>query len=340
MGDRKRNFLVGLTTLAGIVGFGYLVFIFGEVPAWVADTYGVTVTLNHAGGVTEGSRVRLNGVDVGYVESVRLREDPREGVAVHCEIESQYEIPSTATVRPSAGLLGGAAQLSLNTADEPTTAAVEPLPTDGSAELRGRAPADLATITEQLELAVEEQLQNFGRTTDKLAELSDQYIVVGRRVAELLEDRSLEDVDAGRVKGNITTMLARADQRLVEMQETMNTVNELLGDEQLHEDVRTTLRNARLATEDARKLAQNADANLDVVLRRYVGVADDLSRTLNSVDTLVRQAGEGEGTLGRLMADPALYESLQDASDRLSDALRDAQLLMEKWRVEGLPIQF
>lgn len=339
MTDRKRNFIVGLTALAGIVGFAYLVFIFGEVPAWVADTYRVTVKLDHAGGISAGSRVRLNGVDVGYVEDVRLQDDPTEGVVAYAQIESRYDIPSTATARTSAGLLGGAAQLAIVARGEPGVA-VEPLPKDGSATMHGRAPADFATITEQLEQAVEEQLENFGRTTQKLAELSDQYVIVGERVADLLEERDLADVDAGRVGSNITTMLARADRRLSELRETIDAANRLMGDEQIHEDLRATLSNARLFTEDARRIAGSTEQNLDTVMRRFVAVADDLSRTLNSIDTLMQQANEGEGTLGRLVNDPALYNSLQDAANRLSDALRDAQLLIEKWRVEGLPIQF
>src|SRR5690554_5543440 len=98
MHDRKRNFFVGLTALAGVVGFVYLVFIFGEVPAWVTDSYRVTVTMDHAGGITPGSRVRLNGVDVGHVHSIELQDDPTDGVLIYCEIESAYEIPSDARV--------------------------------------------------------------------------------------------------------------------------------------------------------------------------------------------------------------------------------------------------
>lgn len=339
MTDRSRNFFVGLTALAGVVGFAYLVFIFGEVPGWVTDTYPIRVSLNHGGGITPGSRVRLNGVDVGQVEEVRLKDNPREGVTILCQIEAQYDIPSGADVSSTAGLLGGAAQLSINTGTDGAVA-TEPLPRDGTGELEGVAPADFATLSQQLEESVEVQLENFGKLTEKLSALSDQYVVVGERVAAMLEERSVEDVDAGRVQANFTTMMARADARLAELEETIDQVNGIVGDEQVQDDIRQTISNARLFTEDARRLTERTDRNLDTLMRRFVAVADDLSRTLTSVDEMMEQASEGEGTLGRLMNDPALYQSLEDASGRLSDTLREAQLLIEKWKAEGLPVQF
>lgn len=341
MNEHARNFVVGLTALAGLLGFIYLVFIFGEVPAWVADTYRVTVTMDHAGGVTGGSRVRLNGVDVGYVESVRLREDAAEGVLIACQIESAYDIPSDARATAVTSLLGGGAQVAIRAERRPEVAvAAPPLPKDGSAVLHGRAPTDFATLTAEMERSVQQQLENFGRVTEKLVELSDQYILVGDRVATLLEERAVEDVDAGRVQANVTTLLARADARLAELHETIAQVNALLGDEQIHEDIRQTLANARLFSEDARRLTESTERNLDTLMRRFVAVADDLARTLDSVDGLVADARQGEGTLGRFVQDPALYNDLQDAAGRLSDVLREAQLLLEKWAAEGVPIQF
>ncbi|MEX2673155.1 MAG: MlaD family protein [Phycisphaeraceae bacterium] len=340
MNDRKRNFFVGLTALAGVVGFVYLVFIFGEVPTWVTDTYRITITMNNAGGITPGSRVRLNGVDVGHVENVQLQSDPTEGVLIHTEIQSGYEILSDARVSSSAGLIGGAAQLAIVATKPPGVAVAPPLPKDGTGKLHGEAPTDFGTLTQQLEHSVQEQLANFGKLTEKLTELSDQYIVVGQRAGEMLEHRDLADVDAGRVQANLTTMLARSDATLSELHQTIDQMNQLVGDKELHQEIRQTITNTRLFTEDARRVAANADENLDKLTRRYVAVADDLSKTLLEVDDLVQEAREGQGTLGLMINDPSLYNNLQDAAGRLSDALREGQLLLEKWRAEGVPVQF
>ncbi|MDH3583559.1 MAG: MlaD family protein, partial [Phycisphaerae bacterium] len=69
MGERSRNILVGLTATGGIVALAYLLVIFGEVPNWLSDTYPVRVALDDATGLAQGSRVRLNGIDIGFVDS-------------------------------------------------------------------------------------------------------------------------------------------------------------------------------------------------------------------------------------------------------------------------------
>jgi hypothetical protein len=56
--------------------------------------------------------------------------------------------------------------------------------------------------------------------------------------------------------------------------------------------------------------------------------------------TVMRSIADGQGTLGQLATNPDLYKSLNDAAMQLEEALRDARLLIEKFRVEGVPIQF
>jgi len=58
------------------------------------------------------------------------------------------------------------------------------------------------------------------------------------------------------------------------------------------------------------------------------------------MNTLLVDAREGKGTVGRLMQDPQMYNSLTDAANRLAAALKEAKLLLEKWKNEGLDVKF
>ena len=48
---------------------------------------------------------------------------------------------------------------------------------------------------------------------------------------------------------------------------------------------------------------------------------------------------KGEGTFGKLLTNPDLYDSLKDATDRLDKALAEFQLLAEKFRTEGVRLR-
>jgi len=156
----------------------------------------------------------------------------------------------------------------------------------------------------------------------------------------MLEQRAPDDVDAGKVAGNLTTVLARADARLAELRTTTKQINALLGDEQLIDDVRQTVREARRLTGEARKVVGSADRRLEELTGRYVAVADDLSGLLTTLREIAGNVNAGEGTLGRLVKDPALYQSLTDTADRLMRAIDEVKLLIQKWKAEGVPVQF
>ncbi len=347
MTERSRNILVGLTAIVGLAGLGYLIFIFGEVPGWVKDNYEITFPLDRANGLADGSRINLNGIDIGYVDRIVLQDDPRKGVKVIGVIRAEVAVPSGADAVASVGPLGGGATLSIQTepaeADEP----IEYLAKDGSAVVEGRA----TSLGEQIRSEFREQLSRFADAADKVVDVAgdvqqfvNEYREIGRRVNGLLERSDPADIEAGRVQPNIYTLIVRADQRLKELAPVVRGFREIVGDEQFRADIRAAAANARSMTatvdEEVKTLSADIREKLDTLSRRYVAVADDISATLQELEGALAAARQGEGTLGKLLDDPALYNSLEDAADRLSDALTEFQLLIEKWKAEGLPVQF
>lgn len=346
MKNATRNTIVGLTALAGLAALVWLTFMFGEIPDWTADDYRIHVEINDANGLTSGSRVKLSGIDIGRVESVRFNEQPTSGVQITCKIQSRYEIPANAEASAESSLLGGVGQLTIHperTETDDIAATDDYLPKDGSGRLSGEATSmtrQVQQITKDLGEDLQVQLKNFGRMSDAVVQLADRYTTVGDRLEEMMEERSIEDVETGRAAANISTILARTDATLSEMNAAAANINKIAGDEQLHEDLRQTLSNTRGLTDDARQVIGDAGEQVDRLTRRYIAAADDLSKAVGSLDGMLTEARNGEGTLGKMMQDPALYESLTDTAQRLSEAVREAKLLIQKWKAEGLPVQF
>jgi hypothetical protein len=55
---------------------------------------------------------------------------------------------------------------------------------------------------------------------------------------------------------------------------------------------------------------------------------------------LADKARKGDGTVGKLLNDPALYQNFNDAAERIQKAVDEMKLLIEKWKAEGVPVQF
>ncbi len=333
MTETARNIVVGLTALTGLAGMLVLLLLFGYAPDWLEGGYQVRIYFDNASGLLEGSRVRLSGIDVGRVTHVQLRGDAHHGVEVVTRVHDDVRIPAAARVHVQSPLLGGNPTLAFQLNDLSPQQMRQYMPHDGSAIVQGEAITLASQFTGQLRAAIEEPTRRFTEISRNFTQLSAQWQQVGQNLNQLLEAKSIQDVDAGQTKGNLATVLARADQRLSEMHATIQGLNRWVNDDQVHADAADTVAQARL-------LMVTLNESVGRLERRYAALADDLSGIVGSVRIIADKAASGQGTIGKLLHDPAVYDNLNDAVERLQTALDEMRLMFQKWKAEGLPVQF
>lgn len=337
MTDTSRNVIVGLTALIGLAALAFLALMFGTLEKYTTDTYVINIQLNTATGLSTGSRVKLSGIDIGYVESLHFTDDSATAVDLVCRIDTSRKIPANSSVTAAGSLLGGASQLAIVPQPrKPGAGAITFVPTDGSGRLAGTVSSmsdKFTQVADNLRDQLKPAVEHFAEVSKKIGTMADEYTALGKKLNAALEPRSLADVDSGKAQPNFASAIARADQRLAELKQTLASINSVLSDKQLMSDVRATASNARQLTADAKD-------KINQLATRYVGLADDMSHSLNELNGLLADARNGKGTMGKLIQDPALYNNLTDAAARLTEAIKSAQLLLEKWKAEGLPIQF
>lgn len=342
MDDRKRNLAVGLTAVVGLAGVLVMMLLFGNVTQIFNRTYPLTIELPAAGGVNPGSRVQLHGITIGEVETVRLSQPPGTGVQVIARISEDVRIPASTEVLIEAPLLAGSPVIAMRTPAD--AGPFNYLPRDGSARIDGQVPTIATALAQELQAVFDERLDQFDGAVTNFESLSVEWQQVGEHVNALLEPRDAEAVDAAGEGANVTTVIARMDRRLAELEQMLAGINRYVNDEEIYENLRETLASSRAAAEQAEQtvasLGESVDENVVALRRRYVALADDLSGAVGSMQRLVDEAREGEGTMGRLMQDPELYENLNDAAERMQTTTDELKLLIEKWRAEGLPVQF
>jgi len=341
MSELTRNFIIGLVSIVALIGFAALLMFFGELDILPRKQYIVTVHMNMAGGLRTGSPVELNGVHIGSVARVDLHSsppDPDYPVRVIANINQAQRIPVGVEAQVDRSLLAGTAVLQLIGSLSEPTAANQFHPTNGSAQLfLVERP-----LLEEIRAELDERTKPLLSALDSFNELASTYTSLGENLNELVRpvDPEHDDPDTP----NVRQAMARFNEVLDDAREALRLVNHWLDDEQLRDDARQAVANARDLTEQAAttieqygRLADKLHDDADEVLHAILPVADEMAVTLDEVRLLLKTANEGDGTVAQLLNNPDLYESLNDAAERLEQALTDIRLFIEKARTEGLP---
>ena len=237
-------------------------------------------------GLQESSRVKMRGVEVGNVRSITLME---EKVKVEIAIDADYEdmIPDNSIAEiASAGLMGGM-EIYIIQGDSETS-----MPDGGTFE--GRVRPDM-----------------LGSLADKGGELLDGLNVTVENLNTLLEANS-ENI--GKLVANLESVTASIDEMLTA---SSDEIEGALGD--LHSF--TTMLSESSA--DIQAMITNLEsfsgdlADADIV--------EKLNTTVESLNGVLSTIENAEGSVGKLLNDTELYDSLTTASDNLGLLLEDVK---------------
>ena len=245
-----------------------------------------TVYYDDVTGLMESSRVKMRGVEIGNVRSIKLLEDK---VEVELSIDGEYAdmIPDNSVAEiASAGLMGGMEIYIIQGDSE------KPMPDGGTFE--GRVRADM-----------------LGSLADKGGELLEGLNVTVDNLNTLLEANG---ENLGQLVANLESVTASIDQMLTASSENIEGA---LGD--LH--AFTTM-------------LSESSANIEAMITNLETFSGDLadadlvnklSSTVDSLNGVLSTIENKEGSVGKLLNDAELYDSLTTASDNLGLLLEDVK---------------
>ncbi len=335
MRDSVRNFLVGVFSIGALVGVSALLMMFGELDRVFKQRYTVTIDLNNGGGIRAGSLVTYNGVPIGQVDSLTLKGDIDHPVRVHALVGTEYSLPGNVSPVIQASLIGGGATLELQSQGATSLA---DLPKDGSAAIKGVH----LSLAEQISAELDRRTQPLIDSLESFNRLSAAWTDLGQNLNELVRPG-----DPGDETPTIRTAVIKLNETLDHANEAIRLASGWLGDEQIRLDASSAVHKASALLDQASqtvdryaKLADQFREDSHQVVTRLTPLMDEMSRTLEQVRVLARQAAEGDGTVGLLLNNPDLYNSLNDAAGRLQRTLSLVESLVEKIKAEGLTIEF
>ena len=98
------------------------------------------------------------------------------------------------------------------------------------------------------------------------------------------------------------------------------------------------LESAAIAVNNVTKLAEGLGNDANRLTDAVIPVTEQMAVTLVRVEEVLKQASQGDGTIGQLMSNPDLYRSLEEAARKLETTLGQLELLLQKIRDEGLQV--
>ncbi|MFM8377833.1 MAG: MlaD family protein [Planctomycetia bacterium] len=330
MNDRVMQFRVGVMVLATAIIAGILVVLFGDLPSLVQATYPLKMDFADARGVSQGTPVRKNGILVGRVATVTLNE--RGGVTVVADIDSYVPIYKDEQPR-IAGTLLGDAEISL------VPGRIVP-PRQRLAKddvLTGAVSRDPFEVFATLE-------PKFGTTLDSLAEASASVTKLSKNLDRMFlgEDDKFEK------------MVRKTEAALDNFSIAMNNINDVMGDPKAREKMKAAIEALPEVLADLRTTVQGIGTTVDTAdrnLRNLEGLTKPLGdrggemvaqidRTIGRLDETLRQASlftkalnESQGTLGKLVRDPQVYNDLAQAAQNVSKLTKDLRPIVDDVRV-------
>jgi len=272
---REREIKVGLLILAAIAVLAGGIFLIGTEEKLFVRKSRYFIRFDDVGGLAPGGVVELNGVNVGKVQKVVLPENPgRSEVVVWVEIERHYARRLRA---PAKAAGGGAAAPPAAGAANPAPAAGPP---PGTAPAANRPPAANPPPPPQATTA---ELKTQGLLGDKYVALtlgSEQYPEIPER----------GEIPAS-VPINVDTLLASGGDLMGQVKEIVRDLKNFTG---------TLNKNGGLVP----RLVTDQDYGREVSAK--------LRSTVDNLSKITGKVASGQGTLGKLVEDPGVYNGLNN----------------------------
>ena len=251
----------------------------------------IYVVYDNVAGLVNSAPVTLNGLAIGKVNSINIQSDGKLLVEIQITTDFPISKSSIAEIYDS-GLVGG------------RQIAIKPNFQDKDYIKSGdylKASSKLG-ITD----ALAQQLEPIQFKVQKMLDESDLMV---RNINEILDPTT---------KQNLKSSIAELNKTLTELSVASSSVNDLLTFNK--SKINATLSNLDKTTANFSKISDSiAKSNLSQTVK-------NLEKTLASVDKIMVDINKGNGTMGKLVKDDAMYNNFTKTSKELELLLQDLRL--------------
>jgi len=271
----------------------------------IGPKYRLKTFMPEVSGLTIGAPVRLDGVDIGNVESIRLvprvagkLPDKAKSIEVEMRIDRRFQddilTDSTAGLETE-GLLGNRF-------------------VNITRGITGQKLADRQEVPAQSEKAMKEMMERGTDVLESLQTLSQNIneLVTNAKQGKGTVGKFLTDDEA---YNHLNTVLAKADNMISSIQAGHGTLGKLVTSDEMYTKVDKGLDNVNVMLADLR--AQKGTIGK---LLYDPTLFDQAKEAISHSNAILADVNAGKGSLGKLAKDETLYNNLRDSSANFATA--------------------
>ena len=285
--EAKVGITVLLAAIAAVVGFRFM----SDIPI-LRQSQEVTTTFQRVDGLGTGSQVNVRGVKVGSVSDVRLT--PADSVQIRMRLDMQRPLPrGSVAYLTSLGLIEGKSiVIELGDSQEPVAY---------GEEIEG--------------VYVESMLETLGSRGDELGDdLSSTFTELNQFLAQLNETFD----DDARVSMNQTLRsTSNATERIASILENKQAEIDLAI-----ESGSSMLAQLDTLATDSRPRVDSLMVTLENNIRDLEQIRIELEGATTGLNEIIEKVNNGEGTLGKMVNDPAVYDNLDELTKELNELVK------------------
>jgi len=329
----------GILATAAMVLAGILIFLLTGQSNFFGGDFHLMTYMEDSAGMVSNDPVRVNGILVGYIGSIKLSgsRDPKKTVAIDMVIREKYleQIPEDSKSAISAANLLGSKYVNITKGTHPKH--VEP-----GGEIQSLPTQDIPEILAQSSSLLAQFQTILGRADGLLAIVESGQGNIGK----LIKDDTLYD--------RLNSIAGEVDQLVKDVKNSNGTISHLLYDDTLYNDIRKPIQRmddmlaqvqsgkgtlgkaiydpqaydeARAGITEAKKMLENLNAGKGSVGKLLTDdqIYNQLTLISQKVNTAIDKINSGQGTIGQLMVNPQLYDSMNGATRELNALIKDVR---------------
>tara|TARA_R110002050_G_scaffold299955_1_gene467110 strand:- start:35893 stop:36849 length:957 start_codon:yes stop_codon:yes gene_type:complete len=287
----SREIKTGIIVLGGILlfilGFSYL----KSTPLF-DNSKTFYAVYHHVGGLQSGTQVTINGFSVGTVNDIRFN-DASGNLLVTFTVDNSFSFSKNSSAELyDTGIIGGKG--------------IQIKPVFDGADMAKSGDTLPSSTRPGLTELVQQRLTPLQMKVEGAVTNADSLLM------------NFNDILDPKTKTDLRESIAGLNLLVKSFQGSANSLNQILSENK--DDLDKSISNLGTITDNFSKLSDTlANAGLGQTIK-------GLESTMGKINAMMEKIEGGEGSLGKLVNDKALYNNLADASRELDLLLQDFRL--------------
>jgi len=341
--EKKRwaTLRVGLMAAGALIIFAFLVFALTSSRGLFKSRTELYTYLDDSAAIAMGAPVRLNGINVGLISAVNFTglTTANRVVRVTLDVDDNYlsQIPVDSQAGIAAENLLGTKYINIKKGSATETvkagAELKSLDTrefDDVVQQGYSALAALDGILKKVD-GIIDSIQNGKGTIGALLSDDTLYkraLAIADEVQKLTATLNSDQGTLGKLMhdqalyDDLRGSIGRVNTLMDGLQKGEGTAGKLLRDPALYNDARTSIADLRKLIDSINTNINNPDGDVGKLLKTDE-IHQELKASTDRLNAILDKINSGQGTLGQLLVNPSLYESLDATMKESTGLLKD-----------------